>query len=74
MGDPARGNSWNGHGNGLAATRFQPASIWQGDGCGPAAPQTQVGLRFAGVGAAPRNPPSPVAGCSPPAKMAKCTR
>ena len=25
MGNPSRGPSWNGHGNGLAATRFQPA-------------------------------------------------
>ncbi len=27
MGDPARGPSWNGYGNGVAGTRFQPAGV-----------------------------------------------
>ena len=56
MGSPARGASWNGHGNGLAATRFQPART----GRLTAADLPRLKLKWAfgytGVGAARAQP------------------
>ena len=56
MGDPSRGANWNGHGNGLAATRFQPAN--NGELTATDLPRLKLkwAFGFAGVGAARTQP------------------
>ena len=46
MTDPAQGRGWNGWGNGLANTRFQPAAAARPDGRAGAATEAQVGVRI----------------------------
>jgi polyvinyl alcohol dehydrogenase (cytochrome) len=56
MGDPAHGNSWNGHGNGLAATRFQPANTGKVTAADLSRLKLKWAFGFAGVGAARTQP------------------
>ncbi len=56
MGDPAQGKSWNGHGNGLAATRFQPASTGKVTAADLSRLKLKWAFGFAGVGAARTQP------------------
>jgi polyvinyl alcohol dehydrogenase (cytochrome) len=56
MGDPARGNSWNGHGNGLTATRFQGAKTGKLTAADLPKLQLKWAFGFAGVGAARTQP------------------
>jgi polyvinyl alcohol dehydrogenase (cytochrome) len=56
MGDITRGNSWNGHGNGLAATRYQPANTGKVTAADLPRLKLKWAFGFAGVGAARTQP------------------
>ena len=56
MGDPARGVSWNGHGNGPAAHRFQPANVGKLTAADLSRLKLKWAFGFAGVGAARTQP------------------
>jgi polyvinyl alcohol dehydrogenase (cytochrome) len=56
LGDPARGASWNGHGNGLAANRYQPANAGKLTAADLPRLKLKWAFGFAGVGAARTQP------------------
>lgn len=56
MGDPSRGASWNGHGNGLTATRYQPANVGKVTAADLPRLKLKWAFGFAGVGAARTQP------------------
>ena len=56
MGDPLRGASWNGHGNGLTATRFQAAKAGKLTAADLPRLKLKWAFGYAGVGAARAQP------------------